>query len=178
MGASIQQPCMIALTTIFGQCDSIFYFGYHKGDDFFAEHHNILSGSNWLLISLGNKNIKFSFPLRYMTKDIIIGKLESLGMLDLCHWCEYPDDAIDNSGRCGKCTPCKTYSDSLDLLKKHRRNHTYNDIELEYEYANLFNIEGVLEDLRKIADPDICEINNKSKLIKNKKHHKKLTNKK
>ena len=42
----------------------------------------------------------------------------------------------------------------------------YNNIELEYEYANLFNIEGVLEDLRKIADPDICEINNKSKLIK------------
>ena len=66
-----QQPCMIALTTIFGQCDSIFYFGYHKGDDFFAESHNILSGSQWLLISLGNKNIKFSFPLRYMTKDIV-----------------------------------------------------------------------------------------------------------
>ena len=180
-----QQPCMIALTTIFGQCDSIFYFGYHKGDDFFAESHNILSGSQWLLISLGNKNIKFSFPLRYMTKDIIIGKLESLGMLDLCHWCEYPDDAIDNSGRCGKCTPCKTYSDSLDLLKKHRRNNTYNDIGLEYEYANLFNIEGwrdtkelVVDDIPKKVDTDICEINNKSKLIKNKKHHKKLTNKK
>ena len=143
-----QQPFMIAFSSIFGPTDSILYFGYHKGDDFFSASYDLLTGSNYFLKILGNKNLKFSFPLRYMTKESIIRKLDSNGMLELCHWCEYPTNATDNSGRCNSCVPCMLYNDTRKLIELHNRNNYDLPIaELYYEYANEFSFnskEGVL----------------------------------
>jgi hypothetical protein len=75
-----------------------------------------------------------------MTKESIIRKLDSNGMLELCHWCEYPTNATDNSGRCNSCTPCMLYNDTRKLIELHNRNNYDLPIaELYYEYANEFS---------------------------------------
>lgn len=126
---------MINFTSIFGENDSIFYFGYHKGDDFFSMQYDLLKSSDYLLKILGMKNIKFSFPLRFSSKEQIIRKLTDIGMLDLYHWCEDPRSSENMSGKCNNCTPCKLYNDTVELIKLHNKNnYIIPELQFEYEY--------------------------------------------
>jgi len=135
-GGMFQQPAMIALTTVFGEHDSIYYFGYHKGDDFFSAQYKLLKASECLLDVMGSKNIRFSFPLRFSTKEDIVNTLENMGIASLCHFCEYPNTDYKMSGRCNECTPCRTYEDAKTLGNIHKRNGMSYIAILNYEFGN------------------------------------------
>ena len=137
-GGLFQQPAMISLTSVFGDDNTVYYFGYHKGDDFFTYQYHLLTAADHLLKTLGNKNIKFSFPLQHATKSDIVTSLQAKGLDKICHFCEYPEHDYTGQGFCGNCTPCKTYKDALELIDIYKRNNRSNEAYLFYEYADTF----------------------------------------
>ena len=132
-GGMFQQPSMITLLSIFGVDDTTYYMGYHKGDDFFSQEYNLLRASEHILKSMGDKKIRFSFPLKYSTKEHIIASIQDKGLDKITHFCEYPNRNIA-TGRCGECVPCKTYEDALTMLDIHKRNGCYYGANFAYEY--------------------------------------------
>lgn len=157
-GGMFQQPAMITLLSIFGSDDTTYYMGYHKGDDFFAQQYELMRASEHILKVMGNKNIKFSFPLKFSTKEHIVATIQDWGLDSLTHFCEYPNQNF-KTARCGHCTPCKTYEDALTMLDIHKRNRngSYQSVNFSYEYPfeTKFNdceevkCAGRLYDLRK-----------------------------
>jgi 7-cyano-7-deazaguanine synthase in queuosine biosynthesis len=126
-----QQPLMLSLLSVLSKRNTIFYFGYHKGDDFFTFSHEILSGVEWFLSALGNKNIKFSFPLKYSTKEDIINSIEVEGLTPYTYFCELPGEDLLP---CKNCTPCKTYEEAKVLSDYHKKNNESHLANLYYEY--------------------------------------------
>lgn len=132
-GGMFQQPSMITLLSVFGDYNTTYYMGYHKGDDFFSQEYNLLKASECILKSMGDKKIQFSFPLKFSTKENIVASIQDMGLDKLTHFCEYPNRNIA-TGRCGECVPCQTYEDALTMLDIHKRNGCYYGANLNYEY--------------------------------------------
>lgn len=134
-----QQPTMITLLSVFGNDNTIYYLGYHKGDDFFSCEHDLLSASEHITSAMGRKHIKFSFPLRFSTKEGIVNSIRKYGMDSLCHFCENPTNSP--TGRCGMCSACKTYADALQLIDFHnKRGFTqYANFDYEFDKENNYN---------------------------------------
>ena len=135
-----QQPFMISNISLMGENDTVYYMGYHKGDDFFSSSYEIMKVSENILKVCGNKNIKFDFPLKYWTKEHIVNACNELGITSLCHFCEYPENDTTMNGMCGKCTPCQTFKDALDLSDIHKRNGTYKAAIPNYSYLEELEI--------------------------------------
>lgn len=117
-----QQPFMISNISLMGEKDTVYYLGYHKGDDFFSCSSEIMKASESILKVCGNKNLKFDFPLKFWTKEHIVNACDEMGITKLCHFCEYPENDSSMNGMCGKCVPCQTYKDALDISDIHKRN--------------------------------------------------------
>ena len=117
-----QQPFMVSNISIMGENDTVYYLGYHKGDDFFSCGSEIMKASESILKVCGNKNLKFDFPLKFWTKEHIVNACDEMGITKLCHFCEYPENDSSMNGMCGKCVPCQTYKDALDISDIHKRN--------------------------------------------------------
>lgn len=130
-GGMFQQPSMITLLSVFGNDNTTYHMGYHKGDDFFAYYYELMKASDLILKTMGNKNIKFSFPLKFSTKEQIVATIQEWGLDKLTHFCEYPNQNIV-TGRCGHCVPCKTYDDALTMMDIHKRNRNGS-----FQFANL-----------------------------------------
>jgi 7-cyano-7-deazaguanine synthase in queuosine biosynthesis len=157
-GGMFQQPSMITLLSIFGEDETTYHMGYHKGDDFFAHQYDMLKSSDLMLKVMGDKNIKFSFPLRFSTKEQIVATIQDWGLDKLTHFCEYPNRNIA-TGRCGECVPCRTYEDALTMMDVHKRNqngtyqgaHLAYDCKFDYECEVLKCVDEPVEQLKDLV---------------------------
>lgn len=150
-GGMFQQPMMITLLSVFGNDNTVYHMGYHKGDDFFSCQYDMLKASDHILKVMGNKNIKFSFPLKFSTKEQIVLTIQDWGLDKLTHFCEYPNRNFA-TGRCGECTPCKTYENALIMIDVHKRNGCKEYAALNYDHIIFEENKLVCSDNIKVVD--------------------------
>ncbi len=120
-GGLTQQPFMISMISLYGKLDTIYHFGYHKGDDFFSyhsEHMKISENINYVM----GKNVQLNFPLKFMHKWEIIDAIQTYGLDDYVWYCEYPENSKNGKQPCGECVPCKTHEQHSQLLKMNRQS--------------------------------------------------------
>jgi len=115
----IQQPLMLSHSAFVVPNDSIIHFGYHVGDSYFSFEPLISKAVESILLCLGDKKIRYSFPLRFLSKPIIVERMDNAGLTNLCHWCEKPSY---HTTEC-ECIPCYTMKESRLLLDQRRRDH-------------------------------------------------------
>lgn len=82
----------------YGWVDEV-QFAYVKGDDFFDSDFNMekLFRDNFTNLEIYNvesKNVKLSFPLKYVSKSEILEIIDKR-LLDLVHWCETPEIDVE-----------------------------------------------------------------------------------
>lgn len=121
-----QQPFMISLISLFGKPNTIYHFGYHKGDDFFSMHSQHMKVFENISEIMGEKNIKLSFPLKFMNKWEIIDWIEYYGLENYVWKCETPENSSNGYSECGDCVPCKTFKEQREVLKLNRMDRAYN----------------------------------------------------
>lgn len=83
------------------------YFGYHRGDDFWAFSH--LAKRILRIVALfGERRVQPVYPLKLLSKREIIHEFRQRGIPDSCAWsCEEPKLTLEGLVTpCGFCAPC------------------------------------------------------------------------
>lgn len=82
------------------------YLGYHNADEFWKQEENVRDYVSAAAI-IGDREIKLSFPLQFMSKCEILEEFKSRQIPLSCFWtCEKPKRRGMKIVSCGRCTPC------------------------------------------------------------------------
>lgn len=115
-GGIFQAPTWLSIATPYLLEDQDLYMGYVREDDLWHYRYWAFQIFDSFKTFLHLKG-ELKFPLEWMYKIEVVRKLRSLGLLDLCWWCE----VMDGKARivpCGRCQPCTRHRNVLTQIER------------------------------------------------------------